>query len=147
MSGTVGHTYIYNIIILFVIIVFAFLAGALSYYKAFKVNNIITGSIEKYEGYNALSKTEIEKNLSNIGYTIGDSSSCKATYKGMNLVTLVGNSEAYSYCIYINNVNPQSGDYYTYGVVTHMSIQLPIINKLTLPIFTKTNQIYKFTQS
>lgn len=145
MSGPIGHTYIYNFIILFIVIVFAFLAGSLSYYKAFKVNNIIIGSLEKYEGYNALSKTEIEVNLSNLGYTVSDNTSCADTYKGMSLVSLTGNPEEYEYCIYVDSQTPSSGEYYTYGVVTRMNIDLPVIDRLSLPVFTRTNRIFKFT--
>lgn len=143
MSGPIGHTYIYNIIILFIIIVFAFLAGTLSYYKAFKVNNVIVGSIEKFEGYNELSKTEIERNLGGLGYSL-QNSECKDEYKDMTLVKL---GENYDYCIYISKEKPKSGEYYTYGVMTKMRIDLPIIKMAKFPIFTRTNRIYKFTNS
>lgn len=146
MSGPIGHTYIYNIIILFVVIVFAFLAGTLSYYKAYKVNNKITNSIEKYEGYNSLSKAEIEQNLLSLGYQQG-TPNCNATYKGMQLVTVEGSPEIYNYCIYVDVTNPNSGTYYTYGILTRMSIDLPLIDKMTLPVFTKANPIFKFTNS
>lgn len=142
MSGPIGHTYIYNIIILFVVIVFAFLAGTLSYYKAFKINNIIISSLEKYEGYNSLSKTEMERSLGNIGYSTGNIK-CAAQYKGMNLVTLPSSPNIYSYCIYMDS-KATPGTYHNYGVVTRMSIELPVIERLTLPVFTKTNRIYIF---
>ena len=141
MSGPIGHTYIYNIIILFIIIIFAFLAGTLSYYKAFKVNNVIVGSLEKFEGYSGLTKEEINQKLSNIGYEV-KSDNCPTQYKNMALVTI---SENYNYCIYISDTAPKSGDYFNYGVLTYMKIDLPIINILKLPIFTRTNMIYKFT--
>ena len=70
MSTSIGHTFLYNLIILFIIIIFAFLSGTLSYYKAFKVNNRIVYIIEKYEGYNEFAKTEIETLLSNLGYSV-----------------------------------------------------------------------------
>ena len=142
MSGSIGHTFLYNIVILFIIIVFAFISGILSYYKAFKVNNRIIHAIEKFEGYNDLSKTEIDYTLGNLGYSVEDAN-CKAEYKNMYLIDSL--NENYRYCIYIDNLNPESGTYYTYGVLTYMNLNLPIINILNIPVFTRTNRIYKFT--
>ena len=98
MSTSIGHTFLYNLIILFIIIIFAFLSGTLSYYKAFKVNNRIVYIIEKYEGYNEFAKTEIDTLLSNLGYSV-ESPNCKTDYKKMYLVD---NFEYnYKYCVYI----------------------------------------------
>ncbi len=141
MNSPIGHTFIYNIVILFIIIVFAFIAGILSYYKAFKVNNRIVHAIEKFEGYNPYSKEEIETVLGNLGYSL-QSANCKAEYKGMHLSTI---GENYRYCIYIDPEKPKSGEYYNYGVLTYMNIDLPVINLINIPIFTRTNLIYKFT--
>lgn len=149
MSSPIGHTFMYNIIIIFLVIVFAFLAGIMSYYKAFKVNNSIVYSIEKYEGYNDLSKAEIQKNLSNLGYDTNTTNlECENNYKNMSLVT--ESSKSHRYCIYIENkiINESDhgkNDYFVYGVKTYMSINLPFVNWIRIPVFTKTNQIYKFT--
>lgn len=149
MSGPVGHTYIYNLIILFIVIVFAFLAGIMSYYKAFKVNNSIVYSIEKYEGYNELSKAEIQRTLTTLGYDASTTNlNCDANYKGLTLVQET--SKSHRYCIYLEERINTSGDhgkntYFVYGVKTYMSINLPFVSWIRIPIFTKTNQIYKFT--
>lgn len=68
MRESIGTSFTLNFIVLFIFLVFAFLAGTLSYYKAYRVNNYIVNAIEKYEGYNDYSKAEIEKGLSAIGY-------------------------------------------------------------------------------
>ncbi len=145
MSSSIGHTFLYNIIILFVIIVFAFISGILSYYKAFKVNNRIVHAIEKFEGYNKLSKEEIDYSLGNYGYST-EVINCNKTYKNMNLVEATGLNSNYRYCIYIDELNPVSGTYYTFGVLTYMNLDLPIINVINIPVFTRTNRIYKFTK-
>ena len=109
MKGPIGHTFMYNIIILFIFIVFAFIGGILSYYKGYKINNRIVGSIEKFGG------------------------------------------EEYSYCIYSSynpsdkNSIPKGGGYYQYGVLTYMNVNLPLIKEFSIPIFTRTNRIYKFS--
>lgn len=143
MSGTVGHTFLYNLIILFIIIVFCVLAGTLSYYKAFKINNRIVDSIEKYEGYNAGSISEINYVLGTLGYSIA-TPNCPETFKGMKRVDY---NHSYDYCVYISDMSPRAGSEYQYGVLTFMRLDLPIVNQLKINVFTKTNNIYKFTNS
>ena len=62
MKQAIGATQIINYVIVFIVITFGFLIATLSYMKAFKVNSAISNSIEKFEGYNEFSKTEIAKN-------------------------------------------------------------------------------------
>ena len=52
MRQSIGTTFMLNFIILFIFLVFAFLAGTLSYYKAYRINNSIVHEIERFEGYN-----------------------------------------------------------------------------------------------
>ena len=152
MSGPIGHTFMYNLIIIFIVIVFGFLAGTLSYYKAFKINNRIVSAIEKFEGYNSNesdggSKQEINSVLTNFGYS-REKITCPGEdgddYKGMKFVEN-GDKNGFRYCIYIDNEKPSKNSYYTYGVLTYMNIDLPFIKRINIPVFTKTNRIYKFT--
>ena len=62
MKESIGYTVTLNIVITFIIIVFAFLSAALIYFKSNKVSNVITETIEKYEGYNVYAKNEIDAN-------------------------------------------------------------------------------------
>ena len=144
MSGAVGHTFLYNLIIIFILIVFGFLAGVMSYYKAFKVNSIIVSSIEKYEGYNTASIEDINKHLQSMGYSSEDGW-CNGKYKDMYSY---GTIYSRNYCIYTTpqlrvgetNKNP----YYVYGVVTYMTIDFPLIDQIRIPVFSKTRRIYNF---
>lgn len=142
MATSIGHTFLYNLVIFFIIIIFAFISGTLSYYKAFKVNNRIVHAIEKYEGYNELSKTEIERILLSLGYSI-ENANCSEKYKNMFYVDALDYN--YNYCVYIETETPIKGTFYSYGVLTYMKLDLPIINILNIPVFTRTNKIYKFT--
>ncbi len=144
MGSSIGHTFLYNLIILFIIIIFAFISGTLSYYKAFKVNNRIVHAIEKFEGYNDKSKEEIDRVLYSLGYST-ESANCSDEYKNMYFVNSLGYN--YNYCVYIETENPQKNTYYSYGVLTYMKLDLPIINILNIPVFTRTNKIYKFTST
>ena len=68
MRESIGTTFMLNFILLFLFLVFAFLAGTISYYRAYMVNNIIMNAIERYEGYNDFSRAEISRRLSGVGY-------------------------------------------------------------------------------
>lgn len=148
MKTAIGSTFMYNIILVFLVIVFAFLAGIMSYYKAFKINNRIVYSIEKFEGYNEKSINEIDKTLSTFGYD-RSTPSCEKVYDNMVLVS--GAEPGYRYCIYVEREatigKAGTGEYYSYGVMTYMTIDLPVVKYIRIPIYTKTNQIYKFTDT
>lgn len=161
MKQSIGTAYLLNFVFTFIIVLFAFLIATLSYYKAYKVNTKILQAIEKYEGYNGNSQTEINRILGSLGYNGGSSNNCK-TYRGSNpndnvlirggrnvpvnnIIPYTTNleEEKYDYCVYLYN---DTDDYYSYGVVTYIHINFPIINQTAkVPIFTKTEKIYKFT--
>ena len=52
MKQSFGSIYMFNFIIFFIVIVFAFIMGIISYNRAFKVNSRIINEIETHEGYN-----------------------------------------------------------------------------------------------
>ena len=72
MRESFGSVFLYNIIILFLFITFAFLSGTLSYTKAFKANSFIATAIEKFEGYNDLSREEVLTDIQGIEDFFGD---------------------------------------------------------------------------
>jgi len=139
MRESIGSTFLYNIIILFIVIVFAILGATLTYYKAFKVNTKIINSIEKYEGYNDLAVTEINNTLTTIGYMNKDTHKCPSTKNGGVLQTENGK---FRYCVYYFD---EGDNHYSYGVITYITLDIPIVNTfLQIPIYTKSNLIYEF---
>ena len=155
MREGVGGITLYNMIILFFFIVFALLAATISYYKAFKVNSSILYSIDKFEGYNSLSEDEIEETLNSFGYihrTAGDS--CPAERQGMPLIS--NDSSTHYYCVYYESDDTGGTDdnernddnkplYYNYSVVTYIFVDLPIIREFKVPVHTKGERIYNFS--
>ena len=137
-----------NIIIIFIVIVFGLLIGAINYYKAFKVNSRVLDIIEKYEGYNSLAVNEIADYMDKIGY-VRDGQGCAAATHG---ASLVGNQDgSFDYCIYYHSTDGVAQDpkgaatYYNYSVITYIYVDLPIINRLRIPVYTKGERIYKFS--
>ncbi len=138
MKQGLGSIFMFNIIIVFIILVFAFLAATLSYSKAFRMNSRIMNAIEKYEGFNSLAKKDIEKNLNTIGYRKGGKKNCPS--KGGT--TLTNGSESHKYCVYQFKVDKYHN---SYGVLTYIDMKIPLINQsLEIPIYSKTNKIYRF---
>ena len=172
MKESVGYTVSLNIIITFIVIVIAFLSSALIYFKSNKVSNIITETIEKYEGYNSVAINEITMKLSSLGYNakkIDCANSVQSSYINNVTCPLVPNSSGRGkngYCVYLctessSNVVTSSGNvitssgnvassnkavnYYYYKIRTNMMLNIPIINNiLDIPIFSNTNRLYDF---
>ena len=138
MKESIGGVASLNIALAFIAIVFAFVAATLSYYKAFKVNNIINNAIERYEGFNDASINEINLKLNSIGYqrfdVDCDNSNSDYTLDQRSL-------QIKGICVYLNN-NPDSKTY-KYKITSYMTINLPIISEfIKIPVNTVTNEIY-----
>ena len=156
MREGIGGIMLYNMIILFILVVFALLAGALSYYKAFKVNSYILSSIDKYEGYNSAAVEEIDRDLNVLGY-IKDSASACPERDGKQAEDYPGTgNNPYYYCVYFygNDVGENSSRksnadgnpiYYNYSVVSYIYVDLPIVGNFRVPVHTKGERIYNFS--
>ncbi|MEG0021388.1 MAG: hypothetical protein RSB77_01580 [Bacilli bacterium] len=147
MRESIGSAFLYNLVFIFLALIFSFLMGTLIYHKAFKVNTKIISSLEKFEGFNKFSKIEIENSLDSIGYPKGGKRRClKRPGGSVELDT----HKNYDYCVYLYQESGIDlvGTYYSYGVTTYISFDFPIIGSfLKLPIFTKSNRIYHFKES
>lgn len=139
MRESFGSVFTYNIIIVFLLIVFAFLLGTVSYFKAFKVNNHIANAIEKFEGYNSLAVREIDNALITVGYRMEADFECPVR-EGTLLEAPTG--VRHRYCIYLQE---ETNNYRTYGILTFMNMDLPVIGQvMRLPIYSKTIRLYNF---
>lgn len=169
MKESISYTYLLNIIIIFILVAFMVLMGTLSYTKAFRVNSKIANAIEVCEGYNSCSKPEIERIIKNYGYEnrvsscskkYGSSSTvgngyCIYTFKDNQTYTVkVSNGGSYSSggTYSSGGIYSSSGEYktvgskyYSYGVLTYMYIDIPVIGDLLkIPVYSETDQIYDF---
>ena len=153
MRESFGSIALYNIIIVFIVVTFAILAGTMSYSKAFKVNNRIINAIEKYEGYNESAADEIDKQLITIGYqSRAIQKGCPTSRKGVSLYNINENkfNEQYEFCIYKDYVKTSEWDgrYVQYGVVSYIYIDFPLIGDFVrIPVYGKTRKIFEFLPS
>lgn len=152
MREALGGISLMSIFIFFFIMVTFFLVGAILYYKGFKINSQIINSLEKYEGYNAMAGTEIDRTLENLGYRReGRDDICGKAVDGTGIVCQ-GNNSVYDFDLSCEttfvNRNEESvygqNKYIVYKVKSYVYIQLPMNLRLRIPITTKSKPIYQF---
>lgn len=149
MREGVGSVVLYNIIIIFIVITFGFLSATLSYMKAFKVNGKIANALEKFEGYNELSAAEINDVLTTIGYRQEKANCENITHNGKTYcpVADVGN-KIHEFCLYEYNDKGNGdfeGNYFSYGIVTYIHVDIPIIGGFfKIPVTSESESIFKF---
>lgn len=161
MKESIGYTVTLNIMIVFITIIVAFLCAALIYFKSNKASNVVTMAIEKYEGYNISSISEINRNLNSLGYnSVGITCDPTIEADGAKKVSSIDNINnvdedglcrltsnlsgqgSNGYCVYLCMENV---DYYYYKIKTNMMVNIPIIHDLlNIPVYSNTNRLYNF---
>lgn len=153
MKEAIANAGIFNLVIMFVIILLAFFIGSLSYSKAFKVKNKILEEIEKDQGYTMGStdstEARVEDWIRNIGYraNVGhnrNTRNCANTVSGNGGSdgVLINGDSNYQYCVYefdtcSGGSNLNCGKYYR--VIAYMYFDIPIISGLLrLPVSGET---------
>lgn len=139
-----GSIFLYNIVILFILIAFAFIAGTMSYAKAFRVNSKLTKELERFEGWNSLSEPHITNILNTLGYRKGFKK-CPESYGGIvtKKDTLLIDFEAeHQFCLYVESIDRR---HYRIGVLTYIFVDLPLVSEFKVPIYAKTDRIFLFT--
>ncbi len=165
MRESIGSISLLNYILFFIFLIFAFLMGTFSYYKAYRVNNAIVASIEKFEGFNQYSFDEITEKLDTLAYErvnfncVGTKeSNSGVTGQLMNSSFSTTSSDTDSetlgtngYCVYIYDNDVTSieeggnNQYDTYEVVTVVTFKFPVIQSLLkLKVSSRTGRIYYF---
>ncbi|MBR3210253.1 MAG: hypothetical protein IKF82_08355 [Bacilli bacterium] len=153
MRESIGSAFLYNIIIVFIIIVAFLLTSTLNYYRSYKINNLILKEIEASNGYNIISFAKIEDILLGMGYTseggtVNLVKDCPVRSGSLSALKSPSNTK-YFYCIYKYEKEEGAADkegenYYAYGVTTFIYIDLPIAGQFKIPVYTKGKRIYKF---
>ena len=121
MRESIGSVFLYNVIIIFLVIVFGFAGALITYMKAYKVNSRIVNEIEKFEGYNEDAELQIDGILGTLGYRENTNDKCSNRSDG-TLITGVDNIPNYRYCVYQTKSATQSNPYDQYMVITYIFI-------------------------
>ncbi|MDD2505071.1 MAG: hypothetical protein PHF21_02225 [Bacilli bacterium] len=135
MREAIGGTWIFGIVVTFIVLFSSYLAISVNYSKAFKVKNDMVSVIEEYEGYNDNSQQKIERILSGNGYAVRGP--CKSHEQGID-----GSAGKYKYCIHCVEKNDSLKKSY-YTVKVFFRLDLPVIGDIfTFPVTGSTKTIH-----
>ena len=152
MREAIGGTWIFTIVIVFIVLFSSYLAISVNYSKAFKVKNGIIDAIDRCNGYpedgaidnpNHCAVKAIEDYLLQIGYHVyGNCAASNASDKD-KLIETPSKKGASWYCIErISTEGTQLPKVY-YKVTVFFKLDLPIIGDIfTFPIYGDTKTIY-----
>ena len=141
MKEAIGSVPLYNFIIIFIVITFAFISATLMYYRAFKLNSSVEYALEEFEGLNSESIKEINRSLGSFGYNVTGSVECT---KKNNMEIQPTDGINYPICIYESELKD---GYFIYGVTTYISLDLPVINQnIMIPVYSESERIFKFSK-
>lgn len=131
MKEAIANAGIFNLVIIFVIVLLAFFIGSLGYSKAFKVKDRIIEEIEKERGYTEVARKNIEDFLISVGYRISSgNNNCGEETFSRNKGILQNTNSKYQYCVYKFDTCSGKKCSVHYRVVSYMYFDVPIINQL-----------------
>jgi hypothetical protein len=157
MRESIGGTWIFSLVIIFIVLFTGYLAVSINYSRAFKVKNSIIEIIEKNEGFNNNTENEIATYLNGSSYFVygycecddDSKESCEIGHDQLNT-----QSKKFRYCVrtisYGNNNGDNNNDtistaipYNRYFIRVFFRLDLPILGDiLTFPVTGETKAVY-----
>ncbi len=122
MREAIGGSWIFTIVIVFIVLFSGYLAISVNYSKAFKVKNGIISIIEQNEGLNSTAQEEINTYFSGVGYYVYSACSSEEKGYGPN-----NTNTGYRYCV----SKRVSGD----GTFRKTYYKVRVFFRLDLPVF------------
>lgn len=147
MREAIGGTWLFGLVITFIVFFASFLAISVNYSKAFNVKNNIVDMISKYEGNNCNARIKIGNYLNDVGYLVsGDCGSIDGVeYEPYDLKgnKLASGKKGY-YCIAKTDTGSTTDiEKSYYRVIVFFRVDLPVIGNLTtFRIKGETESIY-----
>lgn len=133
MRDSLGSVVVLTIIVVFVVIVSAYMAFNVNYTKAFRMKNRIISLYEEYDG-KCFSTGECETKIRNYAKEIGYNPSVKSceTKNGKDGTLKDNNYCVYQYTVYTDDSKSVDdiGNRYYYRIVTTIDIKIPIIQNV-----------------
>lgn len=131
MREVSGSTWVFQLMIIFILIFACFLCLVINYSKAYRVKNEVLTIIEKYEGVNSTSQDIISNYLRGEAYVTTGSCPVDQGYYGVSLIT--NNYEearagrSYHYCFKDEYI---SGGLMYYDIIVFYRFNLPIVGDI-----------------
>ena len=146
MREVSGSTWVFQIMILFILIFACFLTLVLNYSKAYRVKNEMLSIIEKYEGLTSQSSDIINNYLVGQSYTTTGNCPQDDNVKWYGAIDLEGNYEEadgatkYYYCFSQVSQPSDSRDYIYYDIIVFYRFNLPFLGDIaTFNVNGRTN--------
>ena len=139
MREAIGGTWLFGLVITFIVFFASFLAVSINYSKAFNVKNNVVDLISKYEGNNPCARKHIESYLRTTGYLVAgrcpevDPSTKKCLYTGYSSDGRVITDNTTKTYYWIRNDmtdNTSTMDKKFYRVVIFFKIDLPMFGDI-----------------
>ena len=140
MREAIGGTWIFSIVIFFIVLFTGYLAVSVNYSKAFKVKNGIINIIEQNEGLNTAAQSQIDNYLNGVGYYVYSTCSTSEGEKGYGTNnTNSGNR----YCISKRESGEGTFRKTYYKVRVFFRLDLPVFGSLLVfPVTGETKAVY-----
>jgi len=155
MREAIGGTWLFGLVITFIVFFASFLAVSINYSKAFNVKNNIVYLISKYEGNNNCARKKINDYLRDVGYLVpGECPEKNAIVAGVtNPYEYIGydingnqvlSGQKAHYCISTDSIDDNvTLEKKFYRVVVFFKLDLPLVGDLTtFRIKGETESIY-----
>ena len=143
MREAIGGSWLFGLVITFIMFFASFLALSINYAKAFNVKNDVVDLISKYEGNNCKARCAIKEHLSDVGYLVPGKCASGFTGYDLNGNRIYGNSKAY-FCIKAQDTGTSTSIKKSfYRAQIFFKVDLPVIGDLlTLKINGDTEYIF-----
>lgn len=142
MRDALGGAMIIQLIIIFLLIINAYLAFTVNYTKAFRVKNGIISIVERNEGLNEQAKQQIESLMSKSTYSVSRDYINKCGSGNLKGYQPQSNKHG-GFCYKVTLIDKTGGTAGNqkyqgteYSITTFVSLDIPVLNKI-FPIFAE----------
>ena len=128
MKESIGTSYLFQIVVVFVLLFTGYLCLSINYARSYAVKNNIVNNIQREKGFNDITRNKIAKYLKDVGFK--STGKCPDGYNAYTSDgTLQGDGKTGIYCVK-KVTTPEHGD------VPELSYyRVVVFYKLDLPIF------------
>ncbi len=149
MNKSISGLWLFSIVIVFMMLMIAYVAISINYSNAYKLKTALVTKIEQYDGWNNTAKDEVDHLIYSSGYR--QTGFCKKPEDGsMYIGVLDGHitknpSARQSYCVSREVKRGENGgeDKYYYTLTVFLGFNLPVLGDIyTFSVSGETGAIY-----
>lgn len=148
MKEAIANLGVFNLMMIFGIIMLSFFVGSLGYSKAYKVKNRIINEIELEGEWNNSVSQNVENYLADVGYRVDLDVKCPELKIDKADVATISTNSSYKYCVYKitgkKNTSVNVNDVVYYRVMAYMYFDVPIVGDfIRIPVSGESKPFVK----